>query len=82
MPNFVKIFCQIKKFYIQGLDFDRSVCMTAISNCGPIPAIPENERPLGEKRTCAKFQIDISKTEGLVRVYTDGRTWLVSLSSC
>ena len=23
------------------------------------------------KRTCAKFQIDISKTEGLVRVYTD-----------
>ena len=29
---------------------------------GPISAIP-NEQLLGEKMTCAKFQIDFSKTE-------------------
>ena len=38
-----------------------------------------------EKKTYAKFQIDISKTEGLVRIYTDRqtdrRTWLNGLSS-
>lgn len=28
----------------------------------------------GEKRKCAKFQIDISETELLVRIYTDWRT--------
>ena len=37
----------------------------------PITAVPTNEQLLREKKTCAKFQIDISKTEVLARVYTD-----------
>ncbi len=37
-----------------------------------VSAIPTNEQLLGEKRTCAKFQINISRSEGLIRVYTDG----------
>lgn len=37
---------------------------------GPITAFPTNGWLLGEKRTGAIFQIDISKTESLVRVYT------------
>ena len=53
----------IKRFFKQGLDFDRSVCMAAICHSGPIWAVPTNEQLLGEKRTYAKFQIDISKPE-------------------
>ena len=36
--------------------------------------VPTNKHLLGEKRTSAKLQSDISKSEGLVRVYTDGQT--------
>ena len=72
MPNFVKIPRQINKFSIKKLDCHRSVCMAAISYNGPISisAAPTNKQLLGEKITCAKFQIDISKTDELVRVYT------------
>ena len=59
----------MKKFSMQGLDSDRSACMPAICYSGPI-----NKQLLGEKKAGAKFQIDISKTEELVRVYTDGQT--------
>ena len=34
-------------------------------------------QPVGEKRTCEKFQIEISKTEGLDGVYADGQTGLI-----
>ena len=76
MPNLVKISRQKKKLYIQALDADRSVCLAAICYSGPISAVPNNEQLLVEKRTGAKFQIDISKTEGLglVRMYTDRQT--------
>ena len=60
-----------KKVFNTGTCFYRSVCMAAISYSDPILAILTNKRPLEEKRTCAKFQIDISKTEELVHVYTD-----------
>ncbi len=81
----MKIPRQMKEFSIQALDSDCSVCMAAICYSDPISAVPTNEQLLCEKSTGAKFQIDISKTEGLVRVYTDGRTdrrtWLNQLSS-
>ena len=48
--------------------------MTAIGYKGPLLAAPPNDQLFGERKICAKFQIDISKTEGLVRVYTDGQT--------
>ena len=47
--------------------------MAAIRYRGQILAVLKNKQLL-EKRTCEKFQIDIKKTEGLVRVYTDRRT--------
>ena len=72
MPNFVKILCQIKKFTIQVLDSDCSVCMSAICYGGPISAVPTNEQLLSQKWTGANFQIDSFKTEGLVCIYTDG----------
>ena len=59
----------MEKFSIQELDFDRLVCMAAIFYSGT--AVPKNEQLLEEKRTYAKFQTNISKTEGLVRVYPD-----------
>ena len=59
-----------KKFSIQKLDFDRSVCMTAICYSGSISVIPTIEQLHGEKRTCENFQNDISKIEGFVRVYS------------
>ena len=74
MPNFMKIPRRMKEFSIQALYSDRSVCMAAICCRHPISAIPTNEQLLGEKRTCTKFQFDISKTQGLVRVYTDRQT--------
>ena len=40
---------------------------------GPISAALTNMQLFEEKRMCAKFQIDIPKTEGLVCVYTDRR---------
>ena len=81
MPNFVKIPRQIKEFFIQTLDSDCSVCMAAICYSGPIAAVPTNEQLLCEKRTGAKFYIDSLKTEELVCIDTDRRTWLNQLSS-
>ena len=45
--------------------------MAVICYSGPISVVPTNEQLFEEKRTCTKFQIDISKTEGQIRVYTD-----------
>ena len=85
MPNFVKIPCQMKEFSIQALDSDRSVNMAAICYSGPISAVSTIEQFLSEKRADTKFQIDSLTTEGLVCIYTDGRTdrrtWLNQLSS-
>ena len=64
----------MKKFFIQALYSDCSVCMAAISYSDPISAVPTNEQLLKEKWACAKFQIEISKTEGLFRIYTDVQT--------
>ena len=72
MPNFVKIPRQIKKFLIQVLDSDCSVCMVAICNSGPISAVPTNEQLLSEEKTSAKFQIDGQ---------TDRPIWLNQLNS-
>ena len=74
MKNFVEISRQMKNVSIQGLVFERSVRMAAISYNSPISAVPTNEQLLGEKKTCAKFQIGTSKTERVVRVYKDGQT--------
>ena len=83
MPNFVKISRQMKKLSIQALDSNRPVCMAAICFNGPMLALPTNEQLFREKRTCAKFQIDIdylSKTEGLVRVCTNRQTDITKLT--
>ena len=81
MPNFVKISHPMKKFPIEVLDSDCSVCMADICYSDPISAVPTNEHLLSEKRTGAKFQIDSLKTEGVVCIYTVRRTWLNQLSS-
>ena len=47
--------------------------MVAICYKDPISSVPTNEQLIAEIRICAKLQIPISKTEGLVRVYTDRR---------
>ena len=39
--NFVNISRQMKKFFIQTLDSDRSAFMAAIRYSGPISAVPE-----------------------------------------
>ena len=49
MPNFVKISFQMKKFSIQGLNFDRLVCMATICYNGAISAVPTNGQLLREK---------------------------------
>ena len=59
---------------IQTLDTDHSVCMAAICYSGPKSVALTNDQFLHEKRTGAKFQIDILKTERLSRIHTDGRT--------
>ena len=61
MQDLLQICCQINKFSIQDLGFDRSVCMAAIRYSGPISELPTNEQLLAEKRTCAKFQINIHR---------------------
>ena len=48
--------------------------MTAARYSDPISAMPTNEQLLRGKRMYAKFQIDISKSEGLIRVYTHRRS--------
>ena len=80
MLNFAKISRQMKEFSIKALDFARSVCIAAICYSGPILAMPTNVQLLGEKRRCAKFQIDISKTKAFVCVYTDRQMDLVKLT--
>ena len=77
MPNYVKIPCQ-KKFAYGDLSlivqFVRQL-YTYMRYSGSILVFPTNEQFLGEKRICAKkFQIDVSKSEGLVCVYTAKRT--------
>ena len=67
--DFEKIYRQIKKCFIQGLYFDRPVCMATMPYSRPISAVPTNKQLLGEKRMDAKFLNDIFKTEGVVRVY-------------
>ena len=74
MLNLVKISCQIKMFSIQAHTFDRLVCMPAICYSGPISAVLANVQIFGEKRSGAKFQSDILKTERVVPIYTDRRT--------
>ena len=56
MPKFVKIPRQIKKFPIQVLDSDCSVCMEAIGNSGPISAVATNEQFLSEKKKLENFR--------------------------
>ena len=65
---------QIKKFSMQALYSDGSVCMAAIYYIGSISTVPRNEQLLSEERTRAKFQIDSLKTERLVRRRTDRQT--------
>ena len=60
--TFGKISCQIKKFSIQKLEFNRTVCMTATCYSYSLWAVPTNRHLCRKKRTCAKFLIDISKT--------------------
>ena len=63
------IFRQIKKLSIQALDSNRSVCMVVYAievRYQPF----RNEQLPGNKSTGAQFQNVISKTEGLVRIYT------------
>lgn len=59
----MKISCSIKNISIQGLDLNHSVCI-AVSICfsGPVSTTSWG------KRACAKFQIDVLKTERLVRI--------------
>ena len=64
---------QIEKFGIEELSFDRSVCMTAIWYSRPLLAIPPKKQLLQEQMWCVDFKNDIAKTEGLLRVYTNGR---------
>ena len=59
------------KYFLQELNFDRLTCMPAICYSDPILAIPTKKQLLSEKRMCAQFKIDISKTKGLVRIYTN-----------
>ena len=63
-----------KKMFIQRLDSDRSVCISAICYSVTISAVTTNERLLAKKETCEKCQNYISKTEVLFRVYADGQT--------
>lgn len=55
MPNFLKIPQQIKRVSILGLDFDRAVCMPAISYSSSMYAVPRTEQLLEEERTYAKL---------------------------
>lgn len=69
MTNFVKISGHMKKISIQG--FDRSVRKVARFYFSPISAVTTNKQLFVGEKTCTKFQVYISKTEGVVDVYTD-----------
>ena len=56
MPNLMKI----KKIFPTGTKI-----------CDSISGVPTKDQLLGEKSTCTKFQIDISKAEGLVCLLTN-----------
>ncbi len=51
--------------------------MTAVCYSGLISAVPTTAQRLGEKRTCVKFLVDISKTKKLIRIYAEGQTGMV-----
>ena len=70
----MKKYRQIKKFSIQVHDSDCSVCMVAICYSGMISTFLRNEQLLSEERRGVKFEIESLRTQGLVRVYADGRT--------
>ena len=59
------------KFSIQGLEWQRSVYMAEILLYCPILPVPTNDQLLGEEIT-VKFEVNISKADRLVRVYTGG----------
>ena len=48
--------------------------MAAICQSGAISTVSTKEQFLRRKSMCAKFQIDISKTEEEVYIYSDRRT--------
>ena len=52
----MKILRQLKRFLIQALDYDCSVCMAAICYSGPISAVPTNEQLLSEEKTGPNFR--------------------------
>ena len=81
MSNSAKITRQMKKFSIQGFYFDITIYVAAICYSDPISAVQTNKQLLRKKRMWAKFQIAISKAEGLVSVYTDiwSSFWVVKL---
>ena len=62
-------------FFIQGLDFNWSVCRADICYSVPISPIPTTEQLLGEEKTCAKYQIDISKIVRTGPVYIQTDRW-------
>lgn len=72
MPNCVKISCHIKKCPIQEVDFDCSVCMQIYLIVIRYRWYRQTSSFRGEKGTCGKIQIEITKAKGHVRVYTDG----------
>lgn len=66
----MNIFRQTEKFCLQRLDFNQSVCTSAIWYVDSISVVPKkNYQLLVEKRLFAKFEIDISKTKELFCVY-------------
>ena len=70
MPNFVKISCEIKKFSIQELEFDRSVCMTAISYSDPILTISSDINLRFWIIIHAKFREDIMSNKKVFHTRT------------
>lgn len=63
-----------KKCFMQVLEFDRSVCMSAVSYSVPLSAVLTKQQLHREKRTWGKLQIHISKIERRVPVYTARKT--------
>lgn len=66
--------CHIIKFSIRELDFNCSVCMSAMSLTGLISAVPTNSSFIGRKG-CVQNVRSISQKLG-VPVYTDRSKWL------
>lgn len=49
--NLVTKLFQLKKFFMQVLEFDRSVCMSAVSYSVPLSAVLTKQQLHREKRT-------------------------------